>query len=550
MLSHLLIRNYALIQHLEINPSQKLNIITGETGAGKSIVLGALGLLLGKRADLKSLYDSSQKCVIEGTFDISAYRLQAFFDEHELDYADQTLVRREISPAGKSRAFVNDTPVNLETMRQLGGFLIDIHSQHDTMQLGSNLYQLELIDAFAENHSLRDQYQSAYFFYRKKKKAYEGLVKQAAALRKEADYNQFLYDELAKANLSEGEKERLEEELKVLENAEEIKSKLSLAGQLLSNPEQSVNDALHTVGTALSGLARLSSEYSEISERLQSCLIELRDLADEIDSKESLVEYNPQKTEECGERLSRIYQLEQKHQVGTVKELLQIQEELEQKVNQVMGLDDELDTAKREAQQAHVSLMEVAEKLSQTRSAVFDLFAQEIQALLADLGMENARLQIDLETIEPADTGIDEVRLMFSANKGMPLQELKAVASGGEFARLMFAVKYILADKTALPTIVFDEIDTGISGEIALKMVQMMERMSRKHQLVVITHLPQIASKGERHYFVYKDHSADRTVSKMRPLSSRERVEELAKMIGGDLPAPSAYESAKDLLGV
>ncbi|BDD07761.1 DNA repair protein RecN [Fulvitalea axinellae] len=548
MLTNLLIKNYALIRQLRIDPSARLNIVTGETGAGKSIMLGALGLLLGRRADTKALYDSGVKCVVEGTFDISAYKLEGFFEEKELEYADETILRREISPAGKSRAFVNDSPVNLDTMRRLGAHLIDIHSQHDTLKLGTDVFQLEIVDLFAENQKLKSEYAEAYRDFRKKRNAYDKLLAQASELKKEADYNKFLFDELDALSLEAGEKELAEQELNLLENAGEIKSKLGMASYALDGAEQSVTDALREVATALSAAAGMAERYNGLYERANSCLIELQDLSGEISGEEEGVEFDPERADQVRERLSAIYGLEQKHQVGSVEELLEIQRELEEKLGRVMNLDEEMAEARQLADLAEDKMRALATDLTDSREAVFEPLANRIVELLKDLGMENATLSLDRTDIEPGPTGADEVNLMFSANKGMPRRPLGEVASGGEFARLMFAVKYILADKTALPTIVFDEIDTGISGEIALKMVQMMEDMALKHQLLVITHLPQIASRGEHHYFVFKDHTQERTVSRMRLLDDNERVEEVAKMIGGARPTDSAYQSARELL--
>ncbi|BDD00420.1 DNA repair protein RecN [Persicobacter psychrovividus] len=548
MLSHLLIKNYALIQHLAIEPSKALNIVTGETGAGKSIMLGALGLLIGKRADTKVLYDPAQKCIVEGTFDITAYNLKPFFEQYELDYADQTFLRREISPAGKSRAFINDTPVTLEIIRQLGAVLIDIHSQHDTLQLGANTYQLELLDAYAENLELRLTYRKHYKAYRKAKKSFEELRSNAAKIRQEADYHHFLFNELEEMELQDGEQDQLEGQVELVDNAEEIKTKLNGVLQILSRGEASVEDQLSTANNWLTQLTGISTNYQSLRDRLDSCFIELRDIQSELESEEEGVDFDPQEAEMARERLSSIFRLQKKHGVDSLDSLIEIREDLRKKVSTVENLDEELMMAEQAMQQAEKLMLMHADALSQSRLAVIDSFTEEITGLVRVLGMENASMKIDQQTVQATPSGTDEVNLLFSANKGMPHQNLRSTASGGEFSRLMFAVKYVMADKMALPTIIFDEIDTGISGEVALKMVKMMEQMSAGHQLMVITHLPQIASKGAKHYFVYKDHSAEKTISKMKVLDKQERVSEIAKMIGGDKPSASAMKSARELL--
>lgn len=549
MLQHLVIKNYALIQQLEMQPSARLNIITGETGAGKSIMVGAVGLLLGNRADTKALYNEEEKCVVEGTFDLSEYNLNSFFDNQDLDYGKETIIRREINPSGKSRAFVNDVPVTLDILKELGGYLMDVHSQHDTLQLASNTYQLSIIDAFAGTQPLLEAYMQLYKKFKKAEKEFKNLEYEATELRKEADYNSFLLDELEKLQLKADEQELLEEELNLLENAEEVKMKLNQALQVLDQDEMAALKNIHKSSQVLINLSRFSEKYRTLADRLESSLIELRDIAAEIEKEELEIELDPAKLEYTQSRLSSIYQLQQKHQVGSIAELLQIQEQLIEKVNKTVNLDDDLKAQEKALQQIKNDLLAKAQELSQSRRKTFDKLCGQMRGLLKDLGMPDAAVIVEHSKTEPSENGIDEVSLLFSANKGVKPQTLKNVASGGEFARLMFCIKYILADKTAMPTIVFDEIDTGISGEIALKMVKMMETMAGNHQVLVITHLPQIASKGDRHYFVYKDNQASKAVSKIRLLQNRERVEEIAKMIGGDKPSAIALENARELLG-
>ncbi len=548
MLSHLLIKNYALIDELELSPDRELNIVTGETGAGKSIILGAIGLLLGNRADTRVLYNPGQKCIIEGTFGVSGYQIERIFDEEELDYSDTCIVRREISSSGKSRAFVNDTPVNLEILRRVTSQLMDIHSQHDSVLLGSNEYQLEIVDTYAQNDNLLRIYRADYQSYRSRKAHYDQLKTEASAMRKEFDYNNFLYEELVKAQLVPDEQESLEQELTILENAEDIKERLQVAYEYLDNTEQSVIDFLKGTVSNLAYISKLSSQYEQLQQRAQSSLIELRDLADEISTEQDRVEIDDTRADAIRERLNLMYQLLTKHQITDVTGLIALRNELGQKVSKVLNLDDALAEAKAQTDAARAQLQISADALSVSRRAVLSAIETEIGGLLNDLGMPNASLKIQAEVGKPIPTGVDTISFLFSANKGVKPQQLKNVASGGEFSRLMMAIKYILASKRSLPTIIFDEIDTGVSGEIAIKMGNMMRDMAHSHQIIAITHLHQIAGQGTAHYFVYKDHSADKTVSRIKKLTLEERVNEIAQMIGGKNPTPSAVKNAREIL--
>ena len=548
LLSHLLIKNYALIDELELMPHRELNIITGETGAGKSIMLGAIGLLMGNRADTRALYNPGQKCVIEGTFTISGYSIERVFEEEELDYSDTCIVRREIAVSGKSRAFVNDTPVNLETLRRVTGQLMDIHSQHDSVLLGSNEYQLEIVDVYAQNDHLLYTYRTDYQDYRAKKSTYDHLLSEASAMRKEFDYNNFLYEELTKAQLQPDEQEQLEQELTILENAEDIKSRLQTAYEYLDNAEQSVIDFLKGVVGNLSYISKLSDQYDQLQQRAQSSLIELRDLANEITVEQERVEVDDTRADTTRERLNLIYQLQTKHQISDVAGLIKLRNALGVKVGQVLNLDDALDNANAQTKAAYAQLQISAESLSTSRKEVLPSIERAIGLLLHDLGMPNASLKIKADVGKPTLTGTDTLSFLFSANKGVKPQQLKNVASGGEFSRLMLTIKYILASKRALPTIIFDEIDTGVSGEIAIKMGNMMRDMANSHQIIAITHLHQIAGLGTAHYFVYKDNSADKTASRIRKLTQEERVSEIAQMIGGKNPSASALKNAREIL--
>ena len=548
MIRHLDIKNYALIESLELTPSRKLNTITGETGAGKSIMLGAIGLLLGNRADVKTLLHEDQKCVVEGTFDIKPYQLQGFFNENELDYDDDCIIRREISPSGKSRAFINDTPVTLDILKTLGSRLVDIHSQNETLRLGATLYQLELVDTYAGTSPTLKEYQATFATYNAARKEYEDLKAAAENMRQERDYQQFLFDELDKANLLAGEQSELEEEQKLAENAEDIKVKLLENVQLLRESEAAVDVQLQTALRNLESIQGFSGHLAELKKRLEQASIEIKDITQEIENEEQRVEFDQGKAESINERLSLIYQLQQKHQVQSVEELIGIQKSLEEKLLKVESLDDEL--AKRETgmEEAYAAMMDIATALSERRKSSLPPFRDELLKLIADLGMPNASVEFQHKTIEPGMEGIDEITILFSANKGIKPDQLKNVASGGEFSRLMFAIKFLMARKSAMPTVIFDEIDSGISGEISLKMVNMMQEMATNHQVVVITHLPQIAARGHQHYYVYKDEGAPKTVSKIRLLLEHERIEEVAKMIGGDQPTRAALENARELL--
>ncbi len=551
MLINLFIKNYALIRELEMQPDPELSIITGETGAGKSIMLGAIGLLLGNRADTRVLYDEGEKCVIEGTFDVPDHdSLAHVFEEEELDYDRTNIIRREISPSGKSRAFVNDTPVTLETLRKIGNLLVDVHSQHDTLQLGSIEYQLYIIDTYSQNQALQEDYRQSYKNYKKLQHTYDDLVANADSLRKELDYNKFLLDELTEADLTANEEQdQLEDQLKMLENAEEIKIKLNTALDVLSNSEYAITTNLRQVVGVLSQLSNLSTKYGTLRERVESSLIELKDVAAELETEEGNIEFDPERINQIQERLSMIYRLQKKHNVESIQELLTIQEVLEQKVGKVLNFDEAIADAQKKMDKSYEALMKVADKLSKSRIKVIPSIERELMELLKDVGMPNATISILHEIAKPIPSGIDMVSLRFSANKGMKPQELKSVASGGEFSRLMLCVKYLLADKTSLPTIIFDEIDTGISGEVAIKVGRMIKRMAQaKHQVLAISHLHQIAAKGNVHYFVYKDNSSEKTVSKIKKLTEAERINEIAKMIGGENPSESALKNARELL--
>lgn len=548
MLKSLRIQNYALIQSLEMNPSEALNMITGETGAGKSIMLGAVGLLLGNRADIKALHDPENKCVVEGVFEIGNYNLELFFEQQELDYEKECIIRREISPSGKSRAFVNDTPVVLEILKELGKALMDVHSQHDTLMLGDGSYQLSLIDAYASTQAVLEYYQETFAASEQSKKRLRALQKEAADLQKEADFNKFQLDELASLRLEAGEQALLEEEQEILENAEEIKSKIQ---EVLHQLEDEQFGALRMLSQASHGvqhLSKLTHKFDSLHERTQSAWIELKDIAASLEEEDQKIEVDFERLEQVRERLSKIYQLQKKHGLDSVEALIGLEKSLASKVIKAENLDEDLEELQKELQLQEKNMLAAGKKLSEKRATSFQPFAKELTQLLQQLGMENASIELSHTAIAPTKFGLDQVDFLFSANKGVKPQALKQVASGGEFSRLIFAIKYIMADKMALPTLIFDEIDTGVSGEVALKMVKMMQNIAEKHQVICISHLPQVAAKGDHHYFVYKDHSAEKTISRMKLLEKDARVEAIAQMIAGANPSEAAFESARELL--
>ncbi|HEY9047308.1 MAG TPA: DNA repair protein RecN [Ohtaekwangia sp.] len=548
MLKHLTIKNYALIRHLELEPSAHLNVITGETGAGKSIMLGAIGLLMGNRAETKVLWDENEKCVTEGVFNIKDYKLKSFFKSEDLDYDDNTVIRREISPGGKSRAFINDTPVTLEVMKRVGSLLMDIHSQHETLLLGNQTFQLKLIDAYAENQNLVEEYSERWSEFLQAKKAYESLTAEAETLRQEADYIRFQLDELTKANFEENEQESLESEMKIMEHAEEIKNRFQQVMELLSRSEYASRGSLSEARGHLQGISSYADKYTTFFQRLDSMIIELDDLLNEIENEEEGIEFDPERAEFVKERLSVLYRLLKKHRVADVKELLAIQEGLREKDSITSNVDEALAKAKDAYTSADKKVRALAAKISETRKKTLKPLSNQLVKLLLEVGMPNATLQIDIQETEPSASGIDKIDILFSANKGIAPRPLAQVASGGEFSRLMFCIKYVMAEKTAMPTLILDEIDSGISGEVAIKLGNLMKSMSKTHQLITISHLPQVAAKGDTHYFVYKDNSAAKTVSSIRELKKDERVEEIAKMIGGEKPSKVALQNAQELL--
>jgi DNA repair protein RecN (Recombination protein N) len=548
MLTHLTIKNYALIKHLEFAPSANLNVITGETGAGKSIMLGAMGLLLGNRADSKTLWDENEKCVTEGVFEISQYGLNDLFESENLDYEDLTVIRREVNPSGKSRAFINDTPVTLEVMRRIGSRLMDIHSQHETLELGNKLFQLNLIDSFAGNLELKKSYDVCWKKYCDARQAYDQLNAESVALKSEADFISFQLEELVKADLNEGELEKLESELKIQEHAEEIKTLFNAIIELLGRSDYSVTSALSSIRTQFQTISTYSSTYQNLFQRIESARLEMTDILQEIEQVEENIEFEPLRAEQVRERVSLLYQLQHKHRLQDVSQLITLRDALQIKADKTTNLDELLNQSQQEVNRAENELNTVAKNLSQSRQKTFTPLTKQLTLLLKELGIPNAVLSIDHTLVTAGVRGIDTIEILFSANKGVPPQPLAQVASGGEFSRVMFSIKYIMAEKANLPTLILDEIDSGVSGEIAIQLGNRMKEIAKRHQIISISHLPQIAAKADAHFFVYKDNREARSMTAMKKLTENDRITEIAQMIGGANPSALALENAREMI--
>ncbi len=549
MLKSLHISNYALIDELDINFHQGFNIITGETGAGKSIILGALGLILGQRADLNVLQQKDRKCTVEGTFQIKDYALEPFFEEEELDYDDLTILRREITPAGKSRAFINDTPVNLKVLQNLAIRLIDIHSQHQNLELGDRFFQLRLVDLVAGNESLLKEYGQVFQELSSQRKKLAVLQEEADKAKADLDYFQFQFQQLDEARLKDQEQEELEAEQGTLEHAEEIKLTFGQMTEDLEREEAGILLRLKEHLSQISKLAAFMPEARLIRERLESCYLELKDLVVESASIAEHAEHDPGRIQLVTERLDLIYSLQQKFRVGSVGELIALKNEFDQKIQQIASFDDEIEAVSKRVTELTALVNEQAEVIRGRRGAVAGLISESVEEVLQKLGMVNAILQVQFEPLDEAGVnGMDEVRFLFSANKSSVPLEISRIASGGEISRVMLALKTLITDSKSLPTIVFDEIDTGISGEVALKMGIILREMSSNMQVINITHLPQIAGKGQHHFKVYKYDGDERTFTSIRQLNDDERVEELALMLGGEKASETTRKTARELL--
>jgi len=549
MLQKLSISNYALIDNLEIAFGDGLNILTGETGAGKSIILGALSLILGQRAESRYFFNQQRKCVIEGSFKIDGFHLKQFFEDNDLDYEAETVLRREISIDGKSRAFVNDTPVNLTALKELGEKLIDIHSQHATLEINDPTFQLLVVDSVAKHDGLLNNYRDKFRAYKKGTARLRQLTEESAKAKTDLDYYQFQFDELEKAAIGADEQETLEHELYTLSNAEEIKRNLLAAFFLMQEGETSAIIQLREAGHQLSTLERHDPQIATLYQRLNSAIIELKDIAAEIESIEQQTQTNEARALEVNARLSIFYNLQKKHRVNSNAELLALQDELSEKIQQAVFGDDAIEKLQKQLDADKKELEKLAGELSANRKTAAPVIETNVLHTLDEMGMGNAALKIELSSAAAlGESGNDIVRFLFTANKGHALAEMSKVASGGELSRLMLAIKSLIAQNTALPTIIFDEIDTGVSGEVANKVGQIMERLSANLQVITITHLPQIASKGRNHYFVYKDEEGATTYTRIKQLDKNDRVLEIAKMLSGDKPGESAIKNAKELL--
>ncbi|MBN2174926.1 MAG: DNA repair protein RecN [Bacteroidales bacterium] len=548
MLSFLSIHNYVLIRSLEIELREGLLVITGETGAGKSILLGAVNLILGKRADAKVLLDKSKKCIVEGTFSIKDYNLQPFFTDNDLDYEDYTILRREVNKNGKSRAFINDSPVNLNVLKELGEKLINVHSQDETRTLTESNFQLALIDSYAGIGDLIRKYNQRFDQFRLLQKELDELMEAENKNRSEQDYYRFLFDELEAANLQNAEQEKLEDELELLKHAEEIKSKLYAASRALDD-EKGLLSILNGIRIDLNQISKYGSQFQELNARLESSFIELSDIRDELEKAEEEIGYHPGRMEEIGDRLDLLYHLESKHHVKSVEELIEVRENISEKLGFISSLESKIGELKKDISKAESEIKEKSQEISKNRKSVLSKIENKVTEILEAVGMPHARFEIEItEAKEPGREGIDIVKYKFNANKGGELHDLSAVASGGEKSRLMLALKSMISQKNLLPTVVFDEIDMGVSGAVADQVGSILLQLANSMQVIAITHLPQIAGKGFQHFLVFKETEGEGTVTRIRKLKQEERIVEIAKMLSGQDVTTASYETAKHLL--
>lgn len=552
MLRSLYIQNYALIEKLDISFGAGFSVITGETGAGKSIILGAIGLLLGQRAEVKAIRQGASKCVIEARFDISAYGMEPFFEENELEYEEECILRREVYASGKSRAFINDTPASLVQMKELGEQLIDVHSQHQNLLLNKEGFQLNVLDILSHNDEQLSAYQSLYREWKQAQQDLADLIARAEQNKADEDYIRFQLEQLEEANLSAGEQEELEQETDTLSHAEEIKAGLFRVGQLLTSDEGGLLAGLKESLNTMLGLQKVYSPATELAERLESTYIELKDVSQEVSSQEEDVEFNPERLEEVNDRLNLIYTLQQKHRVTTVEELLALTEEYAAKLAAITSYDERIGELTTFCDTLYNKVKKQAAVLTKARAGAAREVEKQMASRLVPLGMPNVRFQVEMGMRkEPGVHGEDTVNFLFSANKNGALQSISSVASGGEIARVMLSIKAMIAGAVKLPTIVFDEIDTGVSGEIADRMADIMQEMGEQdRQVISITHLPQIAARGCAHYKVYKQDNETETNSHIRRLADEERVEEIAHMLSGATLTEAALNNAKALLGI
>ena len=550
MLRSLFIQNYALIDKLDIDFENGFSVITGETGAGKSIILGAIGLLLGQRADVKAIRNGATKCVIEAHFDIASYQLQTLFDENEWEYEDECIIRRELSATGKSRAFVNDSPASLAQIKELGELLVDVHSQHQNLLLSNEGFQIKALDVIVHNEQLLTEYRSLYNEWKKAKQQLALLVEEADKNRADEDYYRYQVEQLENAHLVDGEQEELEEESDILNHAEEIKAQLYKVEQITMSDDMCLLQGLKECVNAMQALNNVYPDSSELSDRLESCYIELKDIAEEVASKNERIEFNPSRLEEVTDRLNLIYSLQQKYHANSISELLSLQEEFATKLSAISSSDETIQQLQKQVDKLFAEVIAKADCLSKQRKSASEVIEKQMCEQLTLLGMPNVQFRVDFaKRKEPNLLGMDSVNFLFSANKNATLQNISSVASGGEIARVMLTIKALIAKEVKLPTIIFDEIDTGVSGEIADRMATiMMEMGEANRQVISITHLPQIASKGKVHYKVFKQDSETETNSNIRRLTDEERINEVAQMLSGATLTEAALHNAKALL--
>ena len=550
MLRSLFIQNYALIDKLDIDFENGFSVITGETGAGKSIILGAIGLLLGQRADVKAIRNGATKCVIEAHFDIASYQLQTLFDENEWEYEDECIIRRELSATGKSRAFVNDSPASLAQIKELGELLVDVHSQHQNLLLSNEGFQIKALDVIVHNEQLLTEYRSLYNEWKKAKQQLALLVKEADKNRADEDYYRYQVEQLENAHLVDGEQEELEEESDILNHAEEIKAQLYKVEQITMSDDMSLLHGLKECVNAMQALNNVYPDSSELFDRLESCYIELKDISEEVATKNERIEFNPSRLEEVTDRLNLIYSLQQKYHANSISELLSLQEEFATKLSAISSSDETIQQLQKQVDKLFAEVIAKADCLSKQRKSASEVIEKQMCEQLTLLGMPNVQFRVDFaKRKEPNLLGMDSVNFLFSANKNATLQNISSVASGGEIARVMLTIKALIAKEVKLPTIIFDEIDTGVSGEIADRMATIMLEMGEANrQVISITHLPQIASKGKVHYKVFKQDSETETNSNIRRLTDEERINEVAQMLSGATLTEAALHNAKALL--
>ena len=549
MIQRLLIKNYAIIESLDIEFADSLTIITGETGAGKSILLGALGMILGNRTDTKVLYNQAEKCVIEGYFDVQNYDLKGFFEENEIDYDDNSVVRRELTPQGKTRSFINDTPVNLTQLREFSSKLVDLHQQFDTLDIHDTSFQLQMVDALADNKAPLSIYREKFKSFQSDKKILKDLKEKSERSTREIEFLNFQLDEFNKAELIEGEQERIEEEQQRLQNAETIKRYLSAAFRAVSEDENAVINQLKSIGQSISQVKKYTPSVSKLYERFESIIYELEDIGGELESISEDTEHDPERIADIQTRLDVLYKLLKKHGVATVEQLLEIQNNLQSQLNAFGDLSEDIERLEKALVEQETELRKLASELSAKRKFVTPQFENQVHDMLRQLSMENARIQVQIvDSQDLTQNGMDDVQFLFAANKGSRMMPIKDVASGGELSRLALCTKSLVAAAIPLPTLIFDEIDSGVSGDVALKMGNILHKLSKHHQVVVITHSPQVAAKAEKHYFVYKTNREDRTITSVRPLNTDERIRSIAVMLSQNPPSASALENARELM--